>query len=75
MEARAFLKDAERQIAAKSHMAAQAYWDQATNITPETSAAAAEQGAEFTKLVVSLANASKAFDIKGLPPQEARKIQ
>ena len=75
IEARAFLKDAESQLAAKSHLAAQAYWEQATNITPETNAAAAQQGAEMTKLAVSLANASKRFDVKTLPPEEARKIQ
>lgn len=75
IEARAFLKDAESQIAAHSHIAAQAYWEQATNITDETNAAAAEQGAEFTKLLVSLANASKQFDVEELPPEEARKLQ
>lgn len=75
IEARAFLRDAEAQIAARSHKAAQAYWEQATNITPETSAAAAEQGAEYTKLLVTLANESKRFDVSKLPPDVARKIQ
>lgn len=75
IEARAFLKDAEARIAAQSHQAAQAYWAQATNITPETNAAAAEAGAAFTKLTVSLANASKKFDVKALPPEVARKMQ
>ena len=75
IEARAFLRDAEAQIAARSHIAAQAYWEQATNITPETSAAAAEQGAEYTKLLVSLANESKRFDVSKLPADVGRKIQ
>ncbi|MBY9067768.1 M2 family metallopeptidase [Hyphomonas sp. WL0036] len=75
IEARAFLKDAETRISAKSHEAAQAYWNQATNITDETNAAAASQGAEFTKLTVSLANTSKKFDVKELPADVARKMQ
>jgi len=70
----AFMERAEAELAAQSHIAAQAYWNQATNITPETNAAAAEAGAASTKLAVSLANESKQFDVSVLPPELARKF-
>tara|TARA_R110002167_G_scaffold182904_3_gene383352 strand:+ start:74 stop:1762 length:1689 start_codon:yes stop_codon:yes gene_type:complete len=50
------------------------FWAQATNITDETNAAAAEIGARATKLSVSLANESKKFNIDDLPPDLARKM-
>ena len=70
----AFMERAEAELAAQSHIAAQAYWNQATNITPETNAAAAEAGAASTKLAVSLANESKQFDVSVLPADLARKF-
>ena len=70
----AFMERAEAELAAQSHIAAQAYWNQATNITPETNAAAAEAGAASTKLAVSLANESKQFDVSVLPTELARKF-
>ncbi|MDX1293550.1 MAG: M2 family metallopeptidase, partial [Hyphomonas sp.] len=73
-EARAFMARAEAELAAQSRITAQAYWNQATNITPETSAAAAEAGATSTKLAVSLANESKKFDVSVLPADLARKM-
>lgn len=73
-EAVAFLTRAETELAAMNQEAAQAYWNQATNITDETSAAAAAAGAKATKLVVALANESKAFDVAKLPPDVARKM-
>jgi peptidyl-dipeptidase A len=73
--ARAFVTRAETELAAMNREAAQAYWNQATNITPETNAAAAEAGAKATKLVVALANESKQFDVTILPPDLARKIR
>ena len=73
--ARAFLGRAETELAAMNKEAALAYWNQATNITPETNAAAAEAGAKATKLIVSLANESKQFDITQLPPDLARKMR
>ena len=73
-EARAFLERAEAELAAQSRIAAQAYWNQATNITPETNAAAAAAGAVSTKLAVSLANESKQFDVSVLPADLARKM-
>lgn len=75
IEARTFLSRAESELAAMNKEAAQAYWNQATNITDETNAAAAEAGAKATKLAVSLANESKKFDVNVLPPDLARKIR
>ncbi len=73
-EAEAFLTRAETELAAMNQKTAQAYWNQATNITDETNAAAAAAGAEATKLVVALANESKAYDVMKLPPELARKM-
>ncbi len=73
--AEAFLTRAETELAAMNKEAGQAYWNQATNITDETTAAAAVAGAKATKLVVALANDSKAFDIAQLPPDVARKMK
>lgn len=75
IEARTFLSRAESELAAMNKEAAEAFWDQATNITPETNAAAAAAGAKATTLAVSLANESKAFDVAQLPPDLARKLQ
>ncbi len=75
IEARTFLTRAESELAAMNKEAAQAFWNQATNITPETNAAAAEAGAKATTLAVSLANESKQFDVTKLPPDLARKLQ
>lgn len=75
IEARAFLARVESELAAMNKEAAQAYWNQATNITPETNAAAAEAGAKATKLAVALANESKKFDVASLPPDLGRKIR
>lgn len=72
--ARAFLARAEAELAAQNKITAQAYWNQATNITEETNAAAAAAGAKATKLAVSLANESKQFDITALPTDLARKM-
>ncbi|WP_396273030.1 M2 family metallopeptidase [Hyphomonas sp.] len=75
IEARTFVARVETELAAMNKEAAQAYWNQATNITPETNAAAAEAGAKATKLAVSFANESKKFDVSVLPPDLARKIR
>ena len=66
IEARTFLGRVETELAAMNRAAAQAFWNQATNITPETTAAAAESGAKGTKTVLSLANESKKFEIPKL---------
>ena len=51
------------------------YWAQATNITPETNAAAADAGARYTTLGVELANASKDYVDLDLPADLERKMQ
>ena len=75
IEARTFLTRAETELAAMNKEASQAFWTQATDITPEHNAAAAEVGARATTLAVSLANESKKFDVAQLPADIARKIQ
>ncbi len=74
-DARAFLADAEAELAALSKEIAPVYWAQATNITDETNAAAAEAGARVTKTAVRLANATKRFNDVELPADLARKMQ
>ncbi len=74
-EAKAFIEDAETQLAAMSREVQQAYWNQETNITDETDAIAAAAGATATTLAVSLANASKKYDVDTLPADTARKIR
>ncbi|MBI1401101.1 M2 family metallopeptidase [Hyphomonas sp.] len=75
IEARTFLTLAESELAAMNKEAAQAFWNQATDINPETNTAAAKAGAKATTLAVSLANESKKFDVSQLPPDLARKMQ
>ena len=74
-EATAFVKRAETELAALSKVTALAYWANATNITDETDAAAAEAGAKMTKLSVSLANESKKYNVDIMPYDVARKIR
>ena len=74
-EARAFLERADAELGAMSKEISPVFWEQATNITDETNAAAAEAGARATKLAVSLANESKQFKDVDLPPDLARKMQ
>jgi peptidyl-dipeptidase A len=73
-DARAFMARAESELSDMSDEASLVFWNQATNITDETNAAAAEVGARATKLAVSLANESKTFNIDDLPPDLARKF-
>ena len=73
-EAKAFMSRAETELSDMSDEASLVFWNQATNITDETNAAAAEVGARATKLAVSLANESKKFNIDDLPPDLARKF-
>jgi peptidyl-dipeptidase A len=65
---------AESDLSDMSDEASLVFWAQATNITDETNAAAAEIGARYTKLAVSLANESKTFNLADLPPELARKM-
>ncbi|MFH1516300.1 MAG: M2 family metallopeptidase, partial [Pseudomonadota bacterium] len=62
-DAKAFMARAETELSDMSDEASLVFWNQATNITDETNAAAAEVGARATKLAVSLANESKKFNI------------
>ncbi|WP_300376098.1 M2 family metallopeptidase [Henriciella sp.] len=74
-EARAFLERADAELGQMSKEVSPIFWEQATNITDETNAAAADAGARATKLAVSLANESKKFNDTDLPPELARKMQ
>lgn len=71
----AFLDRADAELGQMSKEISPVFWEQATNITDETNAAAAEAGARATKLAVSLANESKQFNDVELPPELARKMK
>ena len=73
-EAETFLAEAEAEIEEFSRRASQIYWTQATDITPENNAAAAEVGAEGAKLSTKYANAAKRFNDVELPADMRRKI-
>lgn len=72
--AKAFLEHVDAEFGAMSKKASPVFWAQATNINDETNAAAAAAGAEWTKLSVSLANATKQFNDVELPADLARKM-
>lgn len=74
-EARAFLERADAELGQMSKEVSPVFWEQATNITDETNAAAAAAGARATTLAVSLANESKQFNDVDLPPDLARKMK
>ena len=74
-DARAFLERADAELGAMSKEISPIFWAQATNITEETNAAAADAGARATKLAVSLANESKKFKEVDLPADLERKMQ
>lgn len=74
-EARAFLERADAELGQMSKEISPIFWEQATNITDETNAAAAEAGARATTMAVSLANESKQFNDVDLPADLARKMQ
>jgi len=74
MEAKAFLDDADAQIAAMAKKGSPIFWAYATNINDDTAKARAQAGAEWTQLGVSLANASKQFNDVDLPADLARKM-
>ena len=73
-DAKAFLDRADAELAALNKETAPIYWEQATNITPETNAAAAAAGAKGTKLAVQFANDTKQFKDVDLPPDLRRKM-
>ena len=74
-DARTFLAEADAELSTMSAETSPIYWAQATNITPETNAAAAEAGARYTTLGVELANATKDYVGLDLPADLERKMQ
>ena len=74
-DVRAFLERADAELGQMSKDVSPVFWEQATNITEETNAAAAEAGAYATKMAVSLANESKQFNDVDLPADLARKMK
>ena len=74
-DAQAFLDRANSEMAALSKEISPVFWEQATNITDETNAAAAEAGAKATKMAVSLANETKRFVDLDLPADMRRQMQ
>lgn len=74
-EARAFVADAEAQLSAYSDRAQRVFWVNATNITDDTDAMAADAGAEGTLLQVKLAKAAARFNnVTGLDADTSRKL-
>ncbi len=74
-DARAFIENAESTLAQLSRETSPIYWEQATNITPETNAAAAEAGARSTVARVDFANATRDYVDLDLPEDLRRKLQ
>ena len=73
--ARAFIADAEARLAANSEFVGRTAWNQATNITFDTSLLLSLASADSTKLSVEIANATKQFEGVDLPADLARKMQ
>ena len=74
-DARAFIENAESTLAELSREISPIYWEQATNITPETNAAAAEAGARSTRARIEFANATREYVDLDLPEDLQRKLQ
>ena len=74
-DAMAYVEAAEAELAEQSEYAARVFWNQATNITYDTSFLAARAGSESTQMAVRLANGTKQFEGLDLPADLARKIQ
>ena len=73
-EAKAFAADAEAQLSAFSDRAQRVFWVNATYITDDTDAMAAEAGAEGTLLQVKLAKQAARFNnVAGLDADTSRK--
>ena len=74
-EAKAFVTDAEAQLSAYSDRAQRVAWVNATYLTDDTDAMAAEAGAEGTLLQVKLAKAAARFNaVAGLDADTTRKL-
>jgi peptidyl-dipeptidase A len=74
-EAKAFIANAEKQMAEMSQYVQRAAWVQSNFITDDTEWLAAKAGAESTELQVRLANEAKRFDGLKLPSDVARKLK
>lgn len=70
----AFVARVEAEMAVLNERAANVFWAQETNITPETEKAAAEMSAELTKKAVEFANESKQFANVEMPGELRRKF-
>lgn len=74
-DAKAFVADAEAQLSAYSDKAQRVFWVNATHITDDTDAMAADAGAEGTLLQVKLAKEAAKFNtVTGLDADTARKL-
>ena len=74
-QASAFVAQAEKELAALSVLSGRANWINATFITDDTDALAAEFGARNTELSVRFAKSAAKFDgVKGLPFDVRRKL-
>ncbi len=74
-DAKAFVADAEAQLSAYSDKAQRVFWVNATYITDDTDAMAADAGAEGTLLQVKLAKEAAKFNtVTGLDADTARKL-
>ena len=69
-----FLTSAEAQLMEAGFELSIAQWNQATNITDETTAAAAVASEKQVGLAVELANAAASYDAASATPEEARKV-
>ena len=74
-DAAAFLAEADQVLGDLNKETAPVFWEQATNITDATNAAAAEAGAKATKIAVEYANRTKEFKDLDLPTDMRRKMQ
>lgn len=73
-EAEAFIKMAEGRLNELSIKASRAGWVQATYITDDTEALAAEANENFIAATTELAQAARRFERLSLPPDLARKL-
>lgn len=74
-EAKAFVDQAEAQLAAKSEYVARSAWVRATNITEDTQWLEAKASSEQTELATSLAMQAARFNGVAVDPVTARKLK
>lgn len=70
-----FLADAEAQLKIVHDELSLAQWDQATNITDETTARAAAASQKQVAVAVEMAEQAAGFDVSEATEEEARKLQ